>query len=314
MTEPHLKYPILLSILAAVLTLALNWLAYYLTGSIGLLSEAAESGVNLLASGTALASLWYAAQPVDTTHTYGHEKIEYFSSGLEGVLILVAAAGIGWYAISHLLNPGALEPLNLGTVLALITAGINFAVGQLLLRVGRAHSSIVLEADGRHLITDVWTTVGVVAGLGLVWLTSLKWLDPLLGLAVAVNIVWTGFDLLRRSFNGLMDHALPEEEQAAVRAAIEARIESGMDYHALRTRRAGSRRFADFHLLVPGAFSVRRAHELTKRIEDAIQNALPGIEVTIHVEPIEDRAAWEDSELVPLEQAERRAQEESRGE
>src|SRR5438132_7057924 len=152
MAQPHLKYPIVLSILAAVATLGLKWLAYHLTGSVGLLSEAAESGVNLLAAVTALASLWYAAQPVDTTHTYGHEKIEYFSSGLEGVLIVVAAAGIGWFAISRLFKPGALEPLNVGTLLALATAGINFAVAQLLLRVGRAHSSIVLVADGRHLM------------------------------------------------------------------------------------------------------------------------------------------------------------------
>jgi cation diffusion facilitator family transporter len=311
MAQPHLKYPIVLSILAAVATLALKWLAYYLTGSVGLLSEAAESGVNLLAAVTALASLWYAAQPVDTSHTYGHEKIEYFSSGLEGGLILVAAAGIGWLAISRLVTPEPLESLNAGTVLALVAAGVNFVVGQLLLRVGRAHSSIVLEAGGRHLLTDVWTTVAVVAGLGLVWLTGMVWLDPLLGLVVAANIVWTGFDLLRRSFDGLMDHALPAEEQAAVRAAIETLIGPGMDYHALRTRQAGSRRFADFHLLVPGAFSVRRAHELTARIEEAIRKSLPGIEVTVHVEPIEDRAAWEDSELVLLEQAERRAQSET---
>jgi cation diffusion facilitator family transporter len=308
MADRRLKYPIYLSILAAVVTLALKWLAYYLTGSVGLLSEAAESGINLLAALTALASLWYSAQPVDTSHTYGHEKIEYLSSGLEGVLILMAAAGIAWYATSRLFRPEPLESLNVGTVLTLLAAGINFAVAQLLLRVGRAHSSIVLEADGRHLLTDVWTTVAVVVGLGLVWLTDQVWLDAVMGLLVSANIVWTGFDLLRQSFNGLMDHALPDGEQANVRAAIERKLEPGMDYHALRTRQAGSRRFADFHLLVPGGFSVRRAHELTKRLEDAIGSALPGIEVTVHVEPIEDRAAWEDSELLPLEQAARRAQ------
>ncbi|HLJ94504.1 MAG TPA: cation diffusion facilitator family transporter, partial [Gemmataceae bacterium] len=304
-------FPVILSILAAVVTLALKWLAYYLTGSVGLLSEAAESGVNLLAAVTALASLWYSAQPVDTSHTYGHEKIEYFSSGLEGVLILVAAGAIAWFAVDRLIHPEPLEPLNVGTLLAIASAGINLAVARLLLRVGRAHSSIVLEADGRHLMTDVWTTAAVVGGLALVWLTEKYWLDPLLGLGVAVNILWTGLELLRRSFNGLMDHALPEEEQAAVRAAIETRIGPGMDYHALRTRQAGSRRFADFHLLVPGSFSVRRAHELTSQIEQAIGNALPNMEVTVHIEPIEDRAAWEDSELVPLEQAERRAQDEN---
>jgi cation diffusion facilitator family transporter len=315
MPESQPKYPIVLSIFAAVATLALKWLAYFLTGSVGLLSEAAESGVNLLAAVTALASLWYSAQPVDTTHTYGHEKIEYFSSGLEGVLILVAAAGIAWYAVRRLLAPEGLEALNVGTILTLVAAGINFAVARVLLRVGRAHSSIVLEADGRHLMTDVWTTLAVVAGLGLVMLTEKVWVDALMGLVVSVNIVWTGFDLVRRSFNGLMDHALPTEEQAAVRSAIEARIEPGMDYHALRTRQAGSRRFVDFHLLVPGTFSVRRAHELTKRIEEGIRAALANVEITVHVEPIEDRAAWEDSELVPLEQEARRAQREgSQGE
>jgi cation diffusion facilitator family transporter len=310
MSDPHLKYPIIFSILAAVVTLALKWLAYFLTGSVGLLSEAAESGVNLLASLTALGSLWYSAQPVDTSHTYGHEKIEYFSSGLEGVLILVAAAGIAWYAVRRLLMPEELEALNVGTILTLVAAGINFDVARLLLRVGQRHSSIVLEAGGRHLMTDVLTTLGVVVGLGLVYLTGKVWIDALMGLVVSVNIVWTGFDLVRRSFNGLMDHALPAEEQAAVRSAIEAHIGPGMDYHALRTRRAGSRRFVDFHLLVPGTFTVRRAHELTKRIEEAIRAVLPGMEVTVHIEPIEDRAAWEDSELVPLEQAARRAERE----
>ncbi len=310
MAASHLKYPILFSICAALSTFALKWTAYYLTGSIGLLSEAVESAINLLAATTALFSLWYAARPVDPSHTYGHEKIEFFSSGLEGVLILVAAAGIAWYAVKRLLVPEELQALPLGIVTTVIASLINLAVAQLLLRVGRAHDSIVLEADGRHLMTDVWTSAAVVAGLFLVWLTKTLWLDPVLGLIVSAYIVWTGFDLLRRSFNGLMDHALPTEEQAAVRAAIEARLEPGMDYHALRTRRAGSRRFADFHLLVPGAFTVRRAHEFTARIEDAVRAALPGIEVTVHIEPIEDRASWEDSELVPLEQAERRGQQE----
>lgn len=315
MAELRLKYPLVLSILAAVATLALKWLAYFLTGSVGLLSEAAESGVNLLASLTALASLWYSAQPVDTTHTYGHEKIEYFSSGLEGVLIIVAAVGIAWYAVHRLLLPEGLEALNVGTILTLAAAGINYAVARLLLRVGRAHSSIILEADGRHLMTDVLTTLAVVIGLCLVILTHKVWIDALMGLVVSANIVRTGLDLLRRSFHGLMDHALPAEEQARVRSAIEASIGPGMDYHALRTRRAGSRRFVDFHLLVPGMYSVRRAHELTKRVEEAIRAALPSVEITVHVEPIEDRAAWEDSELVPLEQAARRAQSESaRGE
>jgi cation diffusion facilitator family transporter len=311
MVQPHLKYPVLLSILAAVVTLILKGVAYWLTGSVGLLSEVAESATNLLAAGTALFSLWYAARPVDPSHTYGHEKIEFFSSGLEGVLILVGAAWVAWYAVRRLFALEPLPAIDLATVLTAVAALINLAVGRVLLRAGQAHGSIVLQADGRHLIADVWTAAAVIAGLVLVRLTSIYWLDPFLGLGVAAFIVWSGFGLLRSSFNGLMDHALPADEQAAVRTAIERQLQTGMDYHALRTRRAGSRRFADFHLLVPGALSVRRAHELTAGIEEAIRAALPGIEVTVHIEPIEDRSAWEDSELVPLEQAERRARAEN---
>jgi cation diffusion facilitator family transporter len=309
-----LRYPVLLSIAAAVFTLVLKCTAYYVTGSVGLLSDALESVVNLLASLTAFFSLWYAAQPVDTTHTYGHEKIEFFSSGIEGVLILLAAGGIAWYAVRRLLVPEPLQALDLGTGIALGASLLNLVAAQVLLRAGRAHGSIILEADGRHLMTDVWTSVAVVAGLVLVWLTGVEKLDPVMGLLVTVNIVWTGFDLVRRSFNGLMDHALPEAEQEAVRRAIEARLGPGMDYHALRTRQAGARRFVDFHLLVPGVLSVKRAHEVTGQIEEAVRATLPGSEVTVHIEPIEERAAWEDSALVPLEQAARRAQAEQSGE
>jgi cation diffusion facilitator family transporter len=309
MVEFRLKLPILLSILAAAVTLVLKWTAYLLTGSAGLLSDAAETAVNLMAALTALFSLWYASRPVDPTHTYGHEKIEYLSSGLEGMLILVAAAGLAWYGAQRLLNPRPLEALGVGVTITLVASLINFVVAQILLRVGKKHQSIVLEADGRHLMSDVWTSCGVVAGLGLVWLTDHRylWVDAVVGLIVAVAIAYTGFDLVWRSFNGLMDHALPLNEQGAVRRAIEGCLQPGMDYHALRTRRAGSRRFADFHLLVPGALSVRRAHDVTAEIEEAVRAALPGIEVTVHIEPIEDRKAYEDSELVPIEQAARRA-------
>ncbi len=298
MVEPRLKYPIFLSIAAAVMTIGLKAAAYFLTDSVGLLSDALESLVNFVAAVTAYLSLLYAAKPVDRSHTYGHEKIEFFSSGLEGVLIFVAA----------LVWPTPLEPLGLGLLLACGAALINGAVGLLLVRVGRRHRSIVLEADGRHLLTDVWTSAAVLAGLGLVWLTGRQVLDPLVALAVAANILWTGFDLIKRSFNGLMDHALPGAEQAKVRAAVEAHLGPHMAYHALRTRQAGARRFVDFHLLVPGRMTVQQAHALTGEIEAAVGAALEGVEVTVHVEPIEERAAWEDSALVPLEQAERREQ------
>ena len=298
---------IYLSIAAAVVTIALKSSAYLVTGSVGLLSDAIESLVNLVAAVTAAFSLWYAAQPVDTSHTYGHEKIEFFSSGLEGTLIIVAALGIAYYAIQRLFHPAPLESLDVGTGLALLATLINGAVGLHLLRTGRRLGSIVLEADGRHLMTDVWTSAGVVLGIFLVWVTGLTWLDPVIALIVAANIVWTGSDLVRRSFNGLMDHALPVEEQHAVRAAIAGVLEPGMDFHALRTRQAGSRRVTDFHLLVPGIFTVGRAHEITEQVENAIRAVYPDMEITVHVEPIEDQAAYQDSALVPLEQAAREA-------
>lgn len=306
MAERHLRYPILLSIGAAVVTIGLKYTAYLMTNSVGLLSDAAESIINLLAAITAFFSLLYAARPVDASHTYGHEKIEFFSSGLEGTLIFVAAIGIAWTAIHRLFVPEELQTLDIGMIVAGVASAVNFAVAQLLLRVGRKHRSIILEADGQHLMTDVWTSLAVVAAVGLVWWTGWQVLDPIIALLVAGNITWTAGMLMVRSFNGLMDHALPEEEQAQVRSAIASCIEPGMDFHALRTRQAGAHRFVDFHLLVPGAFSVKRAHQLAGRIEAAIETALPDIEVTIHVEPIEDRAAWEDSDLVALEQAARR--------
>jgi cation diffusion facilitator family transporter len=305
MVEARLKYPIVLSILAALATIVLKSTAYLLTGSVGLLSDAVESLVNLVAAVTAYLSLHYAARPVDESHTYGHEKIEFFSSGLEGVLILLAAGAIAWYAVHRLVVPEPLQPLGPGLVIALVASVINGVVGVIVLRAGRKHGSIVLEADGKHLLTDVWTSAAVLAGLSLVWLTNVHVLDPLIALGVAVNILWTGLGLIRRSFDGLMDHALPAEEQAAVRSAIEERLGPDMDYHALRTRQAGRRRFVDFHLLVPGSLTVQQAHTLTGDIEEAVRAVLPEMEVSVHIEPIEDTAAWRDSALLPLERARR---------
>jgi cation diffusion facilitator family transporter len=305
MVEARLKYPILLSILAAVLTLSLKSAAYVLTGSVGLLSDAVESVVNVAAAVTAYLSLHYAARPVDESHTYGHEKIEFFSSGLEGVLILVAAVSIAWYAVQRVIVPQPLQPLGPGLIISLIASVINGIVAVILLRAGRKYGSIVLEADGRHLLTDVWTSVAVLLGLSLVLLTGVQLLDPLIAVAVAVNILWTGLSLIRRSFDGLMDHALPAHEQDAVRAAIERHLGPNMDYHALRTRQAGRRRFVDFHLLVPGQLTVQQAHTLTGAVEESVRGALPGLEVSVHIEPIEDRSAWQDSALVRLEEARR---------
>lgn len=309
MTNDHLRFPVLLSILAAVVTFGLKCWGYYLSGSVSVLSDAAEGMVNLFAAGAAYFSLWYSAQPVDREHTYGHEKIEFFASGLEGILILASALGIVGYAVVRFITPELhLENLGIGTFLVGLAALVNLGVALILLRVGRAHQSIVLEADGKHLLADVWSSVAVIIGLTLVNMTGVQALDSIVALLVAVSFGWTGYDLVKRSFNGLMDHALPVEEQKAVRAAIASGLEPGMDFHALRTRQAGSQRFADFHLLVPGSLSVQRAHAMAARIENAVRAALPSMEVTIHIEPIEEKAAWEDSALVPIEQAARQEQ------
>jgi cation diffusion facilitator family transporter len=308
MPDRHLRGPILLSLLAAVLTLALKYMAYWLTGSVGLLSDAAESLVNVVASAVAYISLIYAAKPVDPEHTYGHEKIEFFSSGLEGVLILATAAGIAWHAVEHLLTQPPLEALGWGIAATLLAVAINLVVGLHLLRVGRAAQSIVLEADGHHLMTDVWTSIAVIVGISLVWATGIPVFDPICALLVVGNITWTGFSLVRRSFDGLMDRALPPKEQARLREVIQPCLAPGMTFHAVRTRQAGARRFVDFHLLVPGAMSVKSAHDRVEQIEAAVKAAFPGMEVAIHIEPIEERAAWEDSALVPIEQAARQAE------
>lgn len=289
----HLRWPVALSIGAAVLTIGMKTAAYGLTGSVGLLSDALESGVNLVAAVTAYFTLWYASRPADPTHTYGHEKIEYFSSGLEGVLIILAGLGTAAYAARRFFVPHELEALELGTLIALAASAVNLVVARVLLHHGRKHQSIVLEADGRHLMSDVWTSVGVVVGLGLVILTGLQWLDPVLAIAVGLNIVWTGYELVRRSFDGLMDHALPVAEQEQIRSVIAANLPPGANFHGLRTRQAGATRFLEFHLLVDGDLSVRAAHHLAHQVEDALAAAMPGLMVTVHVEPVDEEASWE---------------------
>jgi cation diffusion facilitator family transporter len=300
MSSRHLRWPIALSILAALLTIGMKSTAYAITGSVGLFSDALESVVNLLAAVTAYLSLLYAARPADPTHTYGHQKIEYFSSGLEGALILVAGLGAAVYAVRRLIHPQPLDALELGTLIALAASAINLAVARILLYHGRKHRSIVLEADGQHLMSDVWTSVGVVVGLGLVMLTDLQFLDPVLAIAVGLNIMWTGFGLIRRSFNGLMDHALPHEEQEQIRAVIQSHLPLGATFHGLRTRQAGAHRFAEFHLLVDGDLSVREAHHVAHRIDDALSAALVGLEVVIHIEPVDERESWEPEYLERL--------------
>jgi cation diffusion facilitator family transporter len=305
MTQPpsHLRWPVQIAILAAVLTIGMKGTAYLMTGSIGLLSDALESFVNLAAAVTAYIAIWYSSRPADPTHTYGHEKIEYFSSGLEGVLIFIAGVGVAGYAIKRLLYPVVLNDLEIGTLISLAAAGVNFAAARVMLVQGRKHNSIVLEADGKHLMTDVVTSVGIVIGLGLVVLTGIEWIDPLLGLIVGLLILKTAVELLLRSFNGLMDHALPAEEQDRIREVIRAHLPAGSAFHLLRTRRAGARRFAEFHLLVDGDLTVRAAHHIAHEVEAALVRDMPGLEVTIHIEPVDEQDSWENEEMQRLGEA-----------
>ena len=291
-----------LSIGAAIVTIALKFGAYFLTDSIGLLSDAVESVVNLVAAGTALFALWYSTRPVDLSHNYGHQKIEFFSAAIEGALIMVAAGSIVWFSIQRLITPRPIESVSIGLFVAVLASLINLVLARAMLRVARRHESVVLEADGQHLMTDVWTTVGVIAALILATVTEWHWVDPVVGLLIAANIVRIGFRLLRSSFDGLMDRAIPADEEHQIRQAIAEHIPPRVTYHALRTRRAGSLRIVDLHLLVPGEQQVRDAHQLTKRIEAAISETYPGTETVIHIEPVEDPDAWRDSDLLEIEQ------------
>ena len=295
-----------LSIVAAVVTIALKVGAYLLTGSVGLFSDAAESSINLVAAVGAFLALGTAARPPDEEHAYGHTKAEYFSSALESVLIIVAAGGIAVTAIGRLLDPQPLENLGVGLAIGLVAAGVNGAVGLVLLRGGLRLRSAALRADGQHLLTDVWTSVGVVAGVFLVWFTGWLVLDPFIALLVAGNIVWIGVRLLNDTAHGLLDTALPSEEQEIITGIQSRYEEAGIEFHALRTRTAGRRRFVSMHVLVPGKWSVKRGHDLSERIEKDITQALPMTTVFVHIEPLEDPVSWQDQELdrSPEEEAE----------
>jgi cation diffusion facilitator family transporter len=289
----RLRWPVALSIAAALITIGMKGTAYALTGSVGLLTDALESIVNLLAAVTAYFALWYAARPADPTHAYGHEKIEFFSSGLEGVLIVIAGLGAAGYGVRRLIVPEPLSSLELGGALALAASVVNFCVARVLLHYGRLHNSIVMEADGQHLMSDVWTSLGVLVGMGLVYLTRLTLFDSLLAIAMGLHISWIGLGLIRRSFDGLMDHAIPEEERERIREVIRANLPEGATFHLLRTRMSGARRFVEFHLLVDGDLPVREGHHLAEKLTAALAAALPGAAVTIHVEPVDEQESWE---------------------
>ncbi|MBI5007704.1 MAG: cation transporter [Nitrosomonadales bacterium] len=297
MQRADLKRYAWLSIAAAVATILLKGIAWWLTGSVGLLSDALESFVNLAGALMALAMLSLAATPADDRHAYGHGKAEYFSSAFEGFLILLAAVSIAWTAIDRFLHPQALEALGVGLAVSAVASLINLLAARELLKAGRAANSITLEADAKHLMTDVWTSAGVIAGVGLVWLGGWLWLDPLIALLVAVNIVWTGCQLLRRSASGLMDEALPPEQLAAIEAVLANYRKQGLDFHALRTRQAGQQAFISLHVLVPGEWSVQLGHDMVEVIEADIRAAVPFSHLTTHLEPIEDPLSLVDASL-----------------
>ncbi len=287
-----------LSIAAAIITIALKTGAYLLTGSVGLMSDALESLVNLVAAIGALIALTVAEREPSEEYAYGLEKAEYFSSGLEGALVLAAAVGIVVAAIPRLLQPQPISAVGVGLAVSGVASLVNLFVARRLLRAGREYQSITLEADARHLFTDVWTSAGVILGVGLVALTHWDRLDAIVALAVAANIVWTGVGLVRRSALGLLDRALPLAERTAIQEVLaRCTASDGIQWHALLTRQAGRRRFISVHILVPGDWTIQRGHELLERIEQDIRAIFPRATVQTHIEPIEDPASYEDAAL-----------------
>lgn len=298
-----------LSIAAAIATIALKSYAYWLTLSVGLLSDALESLINLVAAIIMLIVLTISARPPDERHAYGHEKIEYFSSGAEGIMILLAAFSIGWTAWERLWSPQALHQLDVGIAISVLASLINLVVAKVLIKVGKSRQSITLESDGRHLMTDVWTTVGVLVGIAFIsvanhfeaslavarqlGLHGWEILDPIIAIVVAINIVWSGLQLIRRTIAGLLDAALPAEEQAEIIAVLEKHVAAEkIAYHAFRSRYAGNRRFMSVHVLVPGGWTVQQGHDLVETIELQIMEIFDNIDIDTHLEPIEDAASW----------------------
>jgi len=286
-----------LSIAAAVATIVLKTIAWWLTGSVGLLSDALESFVNLGAAAMALVMLTIAARPPDEAHAFGYSKAEYFSSTFEGALIALAALLIAWTAIERLLAPRPLEQVGAGLAVSVVASAINFGVARVLARAGRRHRSIALEADAQHLMADVWTSAGIVVGVAAVAATGWLWLDPAIALAVAAHILWEGYKLVRRSLDGLLDPALPDPERQAIEAVLMEFRARGIGFHAVRTRRAAHRSFVSLHVLVPGDWTVQRAHDLAEEIEARIRGAVPSATAFTHLEPKDDPASYDDMRL-----------------
>lgn len=297
MSRPSLRGFAVLSIAAAIANIALKGGAYLLTGSVGLLSDALESLVNLLAAVVALLVLSVADRPADEEHAYGHGKAEYFASGFEGALILIAAVSIAVAAAVRLLSPRPIAQAGVGLAVTGLATLINVLVARLLFRAGRRYESITLEADAQHLMSDVWTSAAVILGVAVAALTHLERLDAVVAVAVAVHILRTGISLLRRSLEGLLDTALPAALLNRITDILEGHRAQGISFHALRSRQAGARRFVSFHILVPGEWSVQRGHDLLEQIEEEIRAAVPNITVFTHLEPIEDPLSFEDTDL-----------------
>jgi cation diffusion facilitator family transporter len=297
MENKSARFYTLLSIGAAILTIALKTGAYILTGSVGLLSDAAESIVNLVAAIVATWAVTYAAKPPDENHAFGHYKAEYFSSGIESLSILVAAGSIAIAAFNRLLHPQPVEQIGIGLGLSLVATVINGVLALLMLRAGKRLRSITLRADAHHLFTDVWTSIGVVLGLILVSSTNWLILDPIIALIVAVNIVWAGIKLLHETGLGLLDTAMPASDRRIVMDILHNYDNRQIQFHALRTRVAGTRRFISLHVLVPEVWTVKQGHDLCEEIELAIAQSLPGSYVFTHLEPLEDPLSWQDQQL-----------------
>ena len=297
-SRPNLRKYAWLAIATAVVTVLLKASAWAITGSVGLLSDAAESMVNLVAAIVALVTLTIAARPADHNHHFGHGKAEYFSAALEGIMVFVAAASIIYLGIERLLNPRPLESLGIGLAISMAAAVLNGVVGRILIRAGTRYRSITLRADGKHLMTDVYTSVGVVVGLGLAWLTGWYWMDPVVAIFVGVNILITGYRLITESTAGLMDISLSPEDNARIHAILDAHTEQGrIEFHAVRTRESGARQFMEMHMLVPGDWTVQRGHDAMEDLIDEIVAEFPAMRVTGHLEPISDPRSYEDMTL-----------------
>lgn len=286
---------LLVSAGVAVVTIALKALAWQLTGSVGLLSDALESFVNLASALFALVMVTVAQAPPDEEHPYGHHKAEYFSSGFEGILIIGAAVGIFWAASHRLLNPEPLEQVGWGLGLAVASSALNGLLAWVMFQAARAHRSIALEADARHLVTDVWTSAGVVVGLSLAAVTGWLWLDGLVAMGVALNILREGVSLLRRSSQGLMDEALEPEVQAEIQRTLEGFAHATIRFDHLTTRKAGQRRFVDLHMHMPADWTLRRAAALRTSVEQALMAAVPGLRATIQLLPSDVEAHFDDT-------------------